>query len=160
MCAMLVNGDRLEGNVSSEPIDPPIVATYPRRHARLVGYISSILAGVAYIVFPPITSFYSYDAAWPAIGWGVLFILGGFVSIRAWYTRELLLDRIGLSLIIIGGFGMFIHQSYQSIVSVSWTRLGYAGSILLLLSFLVSRWQDVLHDERMADKAVEETNDI
>ena len=152
-------GDKLEVSMTDPQPDPPVVASYPRRYARLVGYVAAILAGVAYIVFPPITSFYNLDAAWPAMVWGTLFILGGCVAIRAWTKKELLLDRIGLSLIIIGSFGMFIHQSYQAMVSVTWTRLGYMGSILLLLSFLVSRWQDVRHDEQLAEAAIRETND-
>lgn len=138
---------------------PPIRASYPRRNARLIGYISAIVAGLSYIAFPPITSINQLSSALPAKLWGCFFALGGLVSVYAWVRRVLTLDRIGLSLIMIGLGALIINQHAVLLSDPSWTRAGGTAILIVLFAFLVSRWQDVKHDEDLAEEAMTYSDD-
>lgn len=124
-----------------------ILASYPRRFARLIGYVIAIVSGSFYLLVPPVTTTAYLNSSVPAMMWGALLVIGGGICIWAWFTKVLIIDRIGLSIIITALVGSSINQLALLIDSGSWTRGGNLGLTLFVMTFLVSRWQDVKHDE-------------
>lgn len=127
----------------------------PRRVARLIGSIIGVLAGVLYIVFPTVSSVGLFSASWPARAWGVFFLIGGAISCWSWFSRILILDRIGLSFLVTGAAALLFTQTLIMLEApITLTRGGGTAVLGLLLACLISRWQDVRHEEREAQRAM------
>lgn len=148
-------------NENLDPIEEKsrvvIVTSYPRRYARLIGYIAAVISGVFYITYPPITAIMHLDSDLPPRLWGLFFLLGGATSLFAWVNRALIVDRIGLSLIGIGLVAAGIAETSIFIWSDGWTRGGSLAITIFVFSFVVSRWQDVKHDEKVSAQAIKDT---
>lgn len=130
----------------------------PRRVARLIGAVFGILAGLFYIIFPPNTTTHFFDATWPAIAWGIFFLLGGVISSVAWWNRSLNLDRIGLTCLITGIAGLLFAQTMVMLeYPITYTRGGGTVILAVLAAYLIARWQDVRHDEQEAEAAIRAT---
>lgn len=124
-----------------------ILSSYPRRIARLIGYFLICFAGLFYFFFPPVTTTTYLNSAAPAMMWGALLFIGGGICIWSWFSRVLILDRIGLSVIATAFVGNIINQAAIFIDTVTWTRGGNLLISMFVMTFLISRWQDVKHDE-------------
>lgn len=130
----------------------------PRRVTRLVGAILGAVTGLFYIVFPPNTTTSYLDATWPAIWWGVFFLIGGVVSSISWWNRSLNLDRIGLSFLLTALGGLLFAQTMVMLeFPVTYTRGGGTVVIAMFAAYLTARWQDVRNEEKEAEAAIEET---
>jgi peptidoglycan/LPS O-acetylase OafA/YrhL len=136
-------------------------ATYkmkPRRVARLVAAVSGLAAGIFYVVFPPRTTTAYFDTAALAQAWGVFFFLGGLLCIWAWYSRLLIIDLIGLSLLVLGAGALSMAQTAVMFSApITYTRGGGTFALYVLTGYLAARWQDVRADEREAKRAIDET---
>lgn len=132
--------------------------TKPRRVARLAAAISGLAAGVFYVVFPPRTTTAYFDTSALAQAWGVFFVLGGLLCIWAWYSRLLIIDRIGLSLLTTGALSLSAAQTAVMLSApITYTRGGGTFALYVLTGYLAARWQDVHADEREAKRAIDET---
>lgn len=132
-----------------------------RRVARLVGGVWGLVAGVFYVVWPPITTTKFLNSPWPAQAWGVFFLIGGLVSMVAWWRRVLVLDRIGLSFLITGTAALALTQATVMLsYPISYTRGGGTAVLFVLLGYLVGRWQDVRKDEIKAREAIDATEQL
>lgn len=130
----------------------------PRRVARLVAAIAGVFAGLFYVFFPPNTTTAFLDAAWPAQVWGVFFLLGGFICAAAWWSRVLIMDRIGLSFLITATVALLFTQTGVMLNHpITYTRGGGTVVLAILAGFLIARWQDVRHDEQEAQAAIAAT---
>lgn len=130
----------------------------PRRVWRLVSYLSGIAAGLFYILAPPLTTTTYLQSDFPAVAWGVALLCGGIISAVAWFSKLLTLDVIGLWLLIIGVAALLLTQAAVMFgAPITWTRGGGTIVLAILLGFLISRMQDVRHDEKLAEEAFNQT---
>lgn len=130
----------------------------PRRVSRLVGAVLSAVTGVFYIVFPPVTTTSFLDATWPAIWWGVFFLIGGVVSSISYWNRSLNLDRIGLSFLLTALGGLLFAQIMVMLeFPISYTRGGGTVVIAMFAAYLTARWQDLRGEEKEAEAAIAAT---
>lgn len=135
-----------------------IGSSRPRRVARFVAALSGICAGLFYIVFPPQTTTNFLDSSWPAQAWGAFLLAGGALCAVAYTTRILVIDRLGLSFLITGTVSLLCAQTMVMLQHpITYTRGGGTVILVVLIGFLVARWQDVHRDEQEAHVAIEAT---
>ena len=118
------------------------------RLSRIVGSAVFLLAGLAYIVVPPVTTTRFLESWWPAAAWGVVFALGGIVSTLGVVMRFVQIERFGVLLVVIASTCLTSVQALVMLDGPTWTRLGgtlvYAG--FTIWSF--ERWHRLEADER------------
>lgn len=126
----------------------------PRRVARLFASIAGTLAGLFFIIFPPMSSTQLLEASWPARTWGAFFLAGGIVSAVAWWRRNLTVDLLGLTCLAAGTFTLTGNQLMLMLEHpITYTRGGGTVVLAVLLGFLVARLQDVYQDSKEAQAA-------
>lgn len=138
----------------------PSATMKPRRVARFMGALFGIVAGLFYIIFPPemITDY--LGSTWPVAAWGAFFLAGGIVSSAAWWSRILVMDRLGLSFLITGTLGLLFAQTGLMLVQpITYARGGGTVVLAILAAYLIARWQDVRHDEQEAEWAIRVTDE-
>lgn len=124
------------------------------RFLRALGSVVFLSAGLFYVLAPPRTTTSFFDTPFPAIAWGSVFILGGFVSLLGVLTRYVHIERFGVFAIVVAGVCLSIGQGLVMFdVPITWTR---GGGLLVYVAFTLfafERWYR-LGDEERAINAV------
>lgn len=138
------------------------VLTAPfRRIARLVASLVMVAAGLFYAFFPPNTATSYLDTSAFARAWGIFLLFGGVLCAWSWVNRVLVVDRIGLTFLLIGLTALSVVQTMVMFDQpVTWTRGGGTLVYWAIVGYLLARWQDVYHMEREAKAAIRATDEI
>lgn len=101
------------------------------RTARALGSVVFFVAGLAYILLPPLTTISTFDTALPAIAYGCVFAAGGAISLYGVSARYTQIERFGVVLVVIAATCLTLTQGLVMLDGPTWTRLGgtlvYAG---------------------------------
>ena len=125
------------------------------RVVRLITSVGFILTGLAFIVWPSKVATDYFETSIPSYAVGAMLVLGGAFCTAAWKTHRLSLDRAGLSALVAGLGVVSVAQTLAFFeFPISWPRLAGAIGLWTLTLVLVARWQDVKHQEQVADEAV------
>lgn len=62
----------------------------------------SVIAGIFYVAFPPVTTIGFLEASWPPRTWGVALLAGGIVKLVGLTTKILDWQLLGLTLLFTG----------------------------------------------------------
>ena len=127
-----------------------------RRGWRLVAGVAFVLAGLSYLIFPPVTATSYFSSDVPPRIWGAMMIFGGVLKVTASITTHLTIDRAGLTALAAGTAGLAAAQTMILFdFPITWTRLGGTFAYWILFVLLLMRWQDVKHEEDCAEEATE-----
>lgn len=109
---------------------------------RLAGSIIFLVAGVAFLVFPPQTAATFFETTWLSLADGLIFALGGGISLGGLLTRRVDIERLGVSLVVIAGFFLFLIQISLMFPGdrIVWTRGGHTLVYLGFATWALDRW--------------------
>lgn len=117
------------------------------RALRIAGAFTFLLAGLAYIFLPPVTTTKYLESEWPAAAWGGLFAIGGLVGIYGISIRIVQYERFGWLLVWVASACLSLTQALVMADGPVWTR---AGGTLIYISYTVwglERWLRLADDE-------------
>lgn len=108
-----------------------------------------ILAGLAYVVFPPRTTTQFFDATWPPLLWGGCMVLGGTLDL--WGIRSKVYDWsiLGLAFLWVGTGSLALAQTMVMIAPPpTLTRGGGTALYWVLMFFVIAKLVIVAADKR------------
>lgn len=133
-----------------------------RRVARLVGAAAAMVLGAIYALIPPGAFAVQSEAPhWIVRSWGLCLVLGGVLGVLAWLSRVLIVERLGLTFLITGLGAMLLAQGGVTVQGgIRPGEIAGTALVLFFLSYLVARWQDVREEERAAQDAIREVEEV
>jgi hypothetical protein len=116
--------------------------------SRTFGSLIFIAAGLFYVFASPNTTTEFFDAAWPAIAWGSVFIVGGFVSGYGTLIRIPQVERLGVFMVMVSALCLTAAQIMVMVSSpITWTRGGGTLVYLGFTAWVFDRWARLGEDE-------------
>lgn len=123
--------------------------TRTSRVFRALGSAVFLTAGLFYVYATPRTTASYFDSTFPAVVWGWVFVLGGFVSLLGVMTRYVHIERFGVFAIVVAGTCLTIGQTMVMFdLPITWTRGGGTLAYLGFTIFALERWHRLGADER------------
>lgn len=127
------------------------------RFLRALGSLVFLSAGLFYVYATPRTTASYFDSTFPAVVWGWVFVLGGFVSLLGVLTRYVHIERFGVFAIVIAGTCLTIGQGMVMFdIPVTWTRGGGTLAYLGFTLFALERWYRLGADEKAINAIADE----
>lgn len=127
------------------------------RFLRALGSLLFLASGLFYVLAPPHTTTSFFDAPFPAIAWGSVFVFGGFVSLLGVITRYVHVERFGVFAIVVAGSCLSIGQALVMFdVPITWTR---GGGLLVYVAFTLfsfERWYRLGAEEQAINAIADE----
>ena len=123
------------------------------RRLRTVAGVVVLIAGVAYVLWPPNTTIGLFDAAWPPIGWGIILAISGGVIVWGIRSKLMQVEQLGMMGLGIGAGLLTISQTLVMILGgtgFSPTRLGGTAAYLAFTIFAAARYFELSADIRAA----------
>lgn len=121
------------------------------RVLRLGAATLVVAAGFYYVLAPPVTTSTFFDASWPPIAWGALFLVGGGVAATGLRNRVLQVEQLGMLMIAVASGMLAFGQTLVMLDHpVTHTR---GGGTLILWAFMLfagARYFDLSADIRSA----------
>lgn len=127
-----------------------------RRAVRLVSALAAIILGGVYLVVVPDVSAAVAGQAWLVRAWGSSLLVGGLLTLQSWFSRVLIVERLGLTFIITGLAALLAVQLTLTVGSPEASGVGGSALVVMMLSYVIARWEDVRHDEHLAKEATRE----
>lgn len=124
---------------------------------RFGGSLFFTLSGLAYVLLPPRSSTTYFDSSLPAKTWGVLFAIGGIISLWGVLTKYTHTEKLGVAFVAVATLALAFNNILLMIdAPVVWTRLG--GSLFYLASCMWAseRWYRLGKDVEMLGRLVED----
>ena len=123
--------------------------TRTSRTTRACGSVLFTAAGAFYVLAPPNTTTAYFDTPWPAILWGLVFLVGGIMSLVGTLTQYVHVERLGVLWCAIAAAMLTLGQAAVMLDHpVTWTRGGgtlvYAG----FAAWAFERWMRLAPDEK------------
>lgn len=118
------------------------------RFSRASGSVIFVLAGIFYVFAPPNTTTEFFDTSWPAIAWGAVFIVGGFISGYGTLAKFPQVERLGVFMVMVAAIcltGAQIMVMWNA--PVTWTRGGGTLVYLGFSAWVFDRWARLGDDE-------------
>lgn len=139
-----------------------IVRHRVRRVARLVGAVAAMVLGAVYaLALPGAFAVQAEAPYWIVRTWGGCLMLGGALVVVAWVSRVLIIERMGLTFLITGLGALLLAQAGVTVQGgIHPGEVAGSALVLFFLSYLVARWQDVRDDERAAQDAIREVEEV
>lgn len=124
---------------------------------RALGSIVFFAAGIFFVYATPRTTASYFDSTFPAVVWGWVFVLGGFVSLVGVMARYVHIERFGVFAIVIAGTCLTIGQTMVMFdLPITWTRGGGTLAYLGFTVFALERWYRLGADERAINAIADE----
>lgn len=108
---------------------------------RFAGSAFFTLSGVAYTFLPPHSTTAYFDSSWPAKSWGILFIVGGLISLWGVFSRYAHNERLGVAFVAIATFALAVNNVLL-LLDVPWVPTRSGGSLFYLgcCMWAIERW--------------------
>lgn len=121
------------------------------RACRITATTLVIAAGIYYLLAPPVTTTTFFDADWPPLVWGGIFLAGGLVTAAGLRTRILQIEQLGMLMIVVGTGMLALAQTLVMLEHpVTHTRGGGTLILWALAAFAAARYFDLSADIRSA----------
>lgn len=111
-------------------------------HLRLAGSIIFLGAGLFFLIHPPMTAATFFETTWLSLADGLIFAMGGSISLWGVVSRRADIERLGVSLVVIAGLFLFFIQTTLMFPGdrVVWTRGGHTLVYLGFATWALDRW--------------------
>lgn len=132
------------------------------RRLRIVAGIVVLIAGLAYIIFPPNTTIGLFAAAWPPIGWGIVLAISGGVIVWGIRSGLMQVEQLGMMGTGLGAGLLTVSQTLVMVLGDTGfapTRLGGTAVYLAFTILATARYFELAADIRAARLARELLND-
>lgn len=124
------------------------------RAFRLFATTLVVASGVYYIIAPPNTTTTFFNAGWPPLAWGLIFLAGGIVTAAGIRSRILQVEHLGMLMIVVGSGMLAIAQTLVMVEHpITHTRGGGVLILWALAAFATARYFDLSADIRSAKLA-------
>lgn len=124
------------------------------RACRLLATTLVVAAGVYYLLAPPNTTTAFFNASWPPMAWGAIFLAGGVVTAAGIRSRVLQVEHLGMLMIVVGSGMLALAQTLVMVEHpVTHTRGGGVLILWALTAFATARYFDLSADIRSAKLA-------
>ena len=124
------------------------------RVCRLLATALVVAAGVYYLLAPPNTTTSFFNADWPPMAWGAIFLAGGVVTAVGIRSRILQVEHLGMLMIVVGSGMLALAQTLVMVEHpVTHTRGGGVLILWALMAFATARYFDLSADIRSAKLA-------
>lgn len=133
------------------------------RDSRVLHYlvaVSSIGAGLFYLIFPPVTTIGFFSGAWPPYVWGGALVLGGVIKLYGLHSRILDWQLLGLTFLLAGWVGLAFAQTLVMFgPPITPTRGGGVIGLWVLVLHVFSRFVMVACDREDGQQAQEQIDE-
>lgn len=111
-------------------------------YLRLAGSIIFLVAGLFFLIHPPLTAATFFETTWLNLADGLIFAMGGSISLWGVVTRRADIERLGVSLVVMAGLFLFFIQTTLMFPGdrVVWTRGGHTLVYLGFATWALDRW--------------------
>lgn len=111
-------------------------------YLRLAGSVIFLGAGLFFLAQPPLTAAHFFETTWLSLADGLIFALGGGISLWGVCSRRVDIERLGVSLVVIAGVFLFLIQTSLMFPGdrVVWTRGGHTLVYLGFATWALDRW--------------------
>ncbi|MCQ9385109.1 hypothetical protein [Brevibacterium moorei] len=120
---------------------------------KMIGSVLFILAGIWYILFPPMSSAHVYGGDWLSLLYGIVFAAGGLISAGGVLSSYVQVERYGVFMVAVAGIILSLSQLFLMLdYPVTWSR---GGGVAIYTAFTVwafERW----HRLKPAEDAIRE----
>ena len=112
------------------------------RRLRLIGSVIFLGAGLFFLFQPPLTAAAFFETTWLSLADGLIFAMGGSISLAGVLIRRADIERLGVSLVVIAGLFLFLIQLTLMFPGdkVVWTRGGHTFVYLGFATWALDRW--------------------
>lgn len=111
------------------------------RFFRFCGSAFFTLAGLAYLLIPPRSSAMYFDSSWPAKSWGLLFLLGGIISLWGVLSKSTHTEKLGVAFVAVATLALALNNGLLMFADpIVWTRLGGGLFYLACSMWALERW--------------------
>lgn len=111
-------------------------------YLRLAGSVIFLGAGMFFLIHPPMTAAMFFETTWLNLADGLIFVMGGSISLWGVVTRRVDIERLGVSLVVMAGLFLFFIQATLMFPGdrVVWTRGGHTLVYLGFATWALDRW--------------------
>ena len=111
------------------------------RFFRFCGSMFFTLAGLAYLLIPPRSSTAYFDSSWPAKSWGLLFLLGGIISLWGVLMKRTHTEKLGVAFVAVATLALALNNGLLMFDHpILWSRLGGGLFYLACSMWALERW--------------------
>lgn len=122
--------------------------------------ILSVVAGLFYLVFPPVTTTGFFEGSWPPRTWGAALAIGGIIKLVGLITRILDWQLLGLTFLVAGWVALALAQTLVMFgPPISPTRGGGTIALWVLVIHVALRFVVVACDREDGHQAQEQVNE-
>lgn len=120
----------------------------------------SVVAGVFYLAFPPVTTIGFFEGSWPPRAWGLALAVGGIIKLIGLGTRILDWELLGLTILLAGWASLALAQTLVMFgPPITMTRGGGVIGLWVLVLHVATRFIVVACDREDGHEVQEQINE-